>query len=607
MSVFTRMLLVYMVVVIVVALFGLAAYTYIVSSMEENLYSNLAATSARMTQQLDSVVRPMEYTSLHLLSNRHFLRSMEDLASLDREPSDNRVLVSLASNEIYSQMMSYSLYKNFYRVSVFNNKKDFFTSNYTYLMDPPAEGYDAVIEDLQNLDLLRNYDGRIVILPPFRDPWDSVDPQMVFAVSRSIRSDPNMGFIEVQQLYSELESIFSVGEGGTSVCAVTRENSVLYGGELDGEQLDYYRQLAADYASWQDSAFEPRQNPVTGQDEVFAVSHSAYTGVTVLLIQDQAQLLLPLTKLGQQMLLLYSIVVVLSCVFFLVQSRSMVAPLRQLKREMEITRLENLPKSGSIKTFNNEITSLNHAFIDLKERLGELIQQELDLQGLHMQASFDALQAQVNPHFIYNTLGLISNRAAMQGDEETCNICGAIAAMLRYSVNTKTRMVTLGQELEHLNDYIFLMKERFEHRLEFRKEVDPAILAVTLPKMVLQPLVENTINHGFNNREDTIRIAITGERQDSNWQLQILDNGQGFSAESLAAIREKCEQIRENRQLLQQNGGELGGLGIVNIYARLLLLSGGSIQMTLDNHTRGGARIVLRGPLPGEDGAEGGQ
>lgn len=598
MSVFTRMLLVYLVVVIVVALFGLAAYTFIVSNMEENLYQNLSATSTRMTQQLDSLIRPMEYTSLHLLSNRHFLNAMEDLAGIDREKGANRALISLASNEIYSQMMSYSLYKNFYRVSVFNSKKDFFSSNYTYLMDPPPDGYGAVIDSLEHLELLRDYAGRIAILPPVSDPWDSVDPQKVFTVSRSIRSDPDMGFVEVQQLYSELEGIFALGEaGGTAVCALTRENQVLYDGGLGDEQLAYYRELAVNADLVNGGHFEPHVNALSGESEVLAATTSAYTGVTVLLIQNQKQLLQPLTQLGRQMLILYIVVVSFSCLFFLFQSRSMVAPLRQLKREMEITRLENLPKSGEITASNNEITSLNQAFNDLKERLGELIQQELDLQTLHMQASFDALQAQVNPHFIYNTLGLISNRAALQGDEEICNICGSIASMLRYSVNTKTRIVTLREELEHLDDYVFLMKERYEHRLEFHREVESDILGVLLPKMVLQPLVENTINHGFNNREDTIYISITGGRRDERWELEILDNGQGFTEEALAGIREKCDKIKGNRHLLQENGGELGGLGIVNIYARLLLLSGGKVSIELGNAPGGGARIVLSGPI----------
>lgn len=600
MSLLTRMFLVYMVVVLAVMVLGVGTFSYVSHGIEQNLRGNLASTATRSSQLLDNLIKPMEYTSLHLLSNPRFFQAMEDLASIERKGAANMVLITLAQNEIYSQMMSYSYKKYFYRISAFNLLGDFFTSYYDF--PQPGGSYKDAIRDLPWLDTLREHDGRVVVLPPYWDPWNHEGLQRVFSVSRAIRFAPDMGYIEVQQPYEELERVFAAvadPSQGISVCAFTREGGVLYESGQSDELLNYYTSL-------QTSHTEPRQarNPLTGANEIFVNTYSEQTGVTVLLVQDYRLLRQPLTRLGQQMLLMYLVLVGVSCAFFALQSRNLVMPIRHLKSEMEATVLESLPKGTRFESTNNEVTSLGHAFDDLKERLNELIRRELDLQNLQMQASFDALQAQVNPHFLYNILGLISNRAAMMGDEETCRICGAIAGMLRYSVNTKTRLVTLKDEIEHLNDYIYLMKERYEHRLEYTIEIDPAILAAKLPKMVLQPLAENTLTHAFEDREGLMRVSVTGTREKGQWRLVIEDNGSGFSREALDEIQRKMRAFDADRESMVRSGGELGGLGIPNIYARLRLFSPDAFLFAVENRKEGGARVVLGGSLNGkEDGA----
>ncbi len=594
MSLQTRMFLMYLVVVIAVALLGVAMFSYVSHNIEQNLMDNLLSAATRSSQLLDNLIKPMEYTSLHLLSNHRFFQAMEDLNSIERKGASNMVMITLAQNEIYGLMMSYSYKKYFYRISAFNPLGDFFTS---YYYEPvPGGMFKRAIESLPWLDTLRENNGRVVVLPPYADPWRSDANQMVFSVSRAIRFDPNMGFIEVQQPYELLEEIFSpVADAaqGISVCAFTREGGVLYGSGQNSELLSYYAGLTGSHS-------EPRhaKNPHTGADEIYVNAHSEQTGVTVFLAQDYRLLTRPLTQLGQQMLLMYLMLVGASCAFFALQSRNLVAPIRQLKRDMEATVLENLPKNTHFKSTSNEVASLGRAFDDLKERLNELILRELELQGLQMQASFDALQAQVNPHFIYNILGLISNRAAMTGDEKTCRICSAIAGMLRYSVNTKTRLVTLKDEIDHLNDYIYLMKERYEHRLACSIDIDPEILGARLPKMVLQPLVENTLTHAFEDSEGVMRVRVTGTRDASQWRLVIEDNGSGFSKEALSEIRRKMRAFDADHENMSRGGGELGGLGIPNIYARLRLFSPGAFVFAVENRKEGGARVVLGGSLP---------
>lgn len=166
--------------------------------------------------------------------------------------------------------------------------------------------------------------------------------------------------------------------------------------------------------------------------------------------------------------------------------------------QMENTGLENLDAELAVPDTDDEVQAVGIAYQNLMRRLNESIVKEKRMSLLQLQAQFDTLQAQVNPHFLYNVLNVISSRGIMDGDEEICEICGCLAAMLRYSTNTKERYATVEKELEYLERYIFLLKSRYEHRLEVEVDCEESVKHEQLPKIVLQQLVENNIQHGYN-------------------------------------------------------------------------------------------------------------
>ena len=215
-----------------------------------------------------------------------------------------------------------------------------------------------------------------------------------------------------------------------------------------------------------------------------------------------------------------------------------------------------------------------------------------------MQASFDSLQAQVNPHFIYNILNVLSNRGLIDGDDEICEICDSIASMLRYSTSTLKRTATIKEELEHVRNYLLLMKKRFEHRLKFNIDTDPEIYGETIPKIVLQQIVENSINHGFESLQTTMEIGIRGYMSDGWWFIEIMDNGQGFEPHILDELRTRMESIREDISSTEPyTGFAIGGMGLLNTYARMLLIYNRQFEFMLDNVDGGGARVTIGGVL----------
>mgnify|MGYP000223065698 CR=1 FL=1 len=147
----------------------------------------------------------------------------------------------------------------------------------------------------------------------------------------------------------------------------------------------------------------------------------------------------------------------------------------------------------------DEFGELAENFNIMTKRISSYMEERVRREKELNETQIAMMQSQLNPHFLYNVLNVISSRGIMDGDEEICEICGCLAAMLRYSTNTKERYATVEKELEYLERYIFLLKSRYEHRLEVEVECEESVKHEQLPKIVLQQLVENSIQHGYNN------------------------------------------------------------------------------------------------------------
>jgi two-component system sensor histidine kinase YesM len=177
--------------------------------------------------------------------------------------------------------------------------------------------------------------------------------------------------------------------------------------------------------------------------------------------------------------------------------------------------------------------------------------------------------------------------------------------MLRYSTSTLQHLATVGDELEHVKNYLVLMKKRFEHRLEFEVNIDSDILSQPMPKLVLQPIVENSINHGFENVQKVMHISIKGYKSRGWWYIDVTDNGEGFSQDVLAKLNESFKTVKEAILNARYSSSyEIGGLGLVNTYARMALFYSGEFEFKVENIETGGAKVTIGGTM--KDNEEGG-
>lgn len=592
----TRLLLTYsLLIILLVVILEVSFYQYSAGVFEDNAYSNLGVISDKMSRQLDNLIRPMDLITIYLLSSSSFMSSMASLANLDRDNPKNLVFINEGKQNIYSTLLSYAIDKNFYRVSVINGNGYLITS--IFRTQNVSENLPELIKGLKWTAQADNLKGKVEILSPYVDPWALSDKIRVFGLARSVQGPKGgIGYIEVQNPYSELEKIFQVPDAESiKVVAVTSSGDIFYNsGVADGELLDYYSRLA----STGKKPVYMGKNPVTGKNEIIAGTGSDYTGIKLVLVQDKNALLKPLLFTCNIAIVFGILLLVISLAYIYIFSRQLAKPIRQLKEKMEGTELENLLEKITFEPSNNEIEVLNRSFQHLRERLSEAVRREIKSQSLQMKASFDSLQAQVNPHFIYNILNVLSNKGIVNGDEEICEICDSIAAMLRYSTSTLKRSATIGEELEHVRNYMLLMKKRFEHRLEYNIDVEQAICSEAIPKIVLQQIVENSINHGFESLQTTMKISIRGYVADGWWYIEMTDNGQGFDPKILGKLEERMKSMKKELSGTESGTGfAIGGMGLINTYARMVLFYNGDFVFTLKNAETGGAQVTIGGAM----------
>jgi two-component system LytT family sensor kinase len=203
------------------------------------------------------------------------------------------------------------------------------------------------------------------------------------------------------------------------------------------------------------------------------------------------------------------------------------------------------------------------------------------------QARLKFLESQVNPHFLFNTLSTIAQRAEMDGAATLASLTYSLSNLLRLSLGKAESLVTIEEELSYIKDYLYIQKERFPNKFDIHIDIDPDILTVRIPFMTIMVLIENSILHGFKNVRDKGRLQVRGYKQDVYGIIEVADNGCGIPDSIAAAVRE-----------LPNADGDppnLNGIGIKNIFLRLKHYYGETFTLTLERMAAGGtlARIAV--------------
>ncbi len=268
-------------------------------------------------------------------------------------------------------------------------------------------------------------------------------------------------------------------------------------------------------------------------------------------------------------------------------SATLLRPLDRLRQAMQRAQIGNL--QGEIEPeYNDEIGELTRRFNQMLRHIRELIERVQQRERQKRQAELQALQAQINPHFLSNTLNTVRFLAQVQNAHNIEEITTSLINMFQFMVGRGEEMVTVRQEIAYIRDYINVQEYRYLDKFSITYDIEPEVLDCRLPKMLLQPLVENSLIHGIAPMEGQGLLSLKGYREAEELRLILTDNGVGIEKEILAHLFE-----REG----QDHHRGLSGIGFANVDERIKLYFGDAYGLQIESVPGFYTTVVVRLPL----------
>ncbi len=258
-------------------------------------------------------------------------------------------------------------------------------------------------------------------------------------------------------------------------------------------------------------------------------------------------------------------------------SRSITHPMERLLQKMRTVETGNLDQLGELPAdpattrAQNEVGLLHRTFNRMLRRIRELIDENYAKQLVIRETELKALQAQIDPHFLYNTLESINWMAKMNKQPEISRMVEALGFLLRSSVNMTDKVIRLEDELDIVRSYVTIQRMRFEERLNFTIEVPPELGDTLIPKLTLQPLVENAIHYALEPKIEACHIRIRAWREQDEVHIVVEDDGPGMTAEFLERLHQGQVQTRGK------------GIGLTNIMERIRLTFGSDYGLQIQS------------------------
>ncbi|MBW7459357.1 sensor histidine kinase, partial [Paenibacillus sepulcri] len=278
------------------------------------------------------------------------------------------------------------------------------------------------------------------------------------------------------------------------------------------------------------------------------------------------------------------ICIVLAIVISLFLSQRVSQPIKQLQGYMKEVEKGNFDIQVPVPT-TIEIGRLARAFNIMVGKIKELMSQVVRDQELKRRSEMNALQAQINPHFLYNTLDSIIWMAESKKFQEVVLMTSALAKLFRASISKGEELVTIETELEHITNYLKIQKMRYKNKLDYQIEIGDSVRQYRTIKVILQPIVENAIYHGIKMKRGPGLITISSEETETDILLIVGDNGNGMDEEKLS------------RLLTPLNEGEEGrGVGVRNVHGRLKLYFGAQYGLVYKSVSGEGTTVLIRFP-----------
>jgi two-component system, sensor histidine kinase YesM len=381
---------------------------------------------------------------------------------------------------------------------------------------------------------------------------------------------------DFRKFYSSYTSL------GNDVLVMDQDGTILssnreeYIGKKEVELLDYATQLEEQHKNYTDTVFK-------GKDHIIMTEYSPTLNLYLVnLIDKQTAFKDIIDKKSIVMISVLFMILAIIIVFF--ASRRLTNSLSNLVKQIENTPKNDfdhyIPVTGTYET-----RQIGQAFNSMLDELHEYVDKLVLSQKQKRNAELAALQQQINPHFLYNTLTSIKFMVQQGGKEEATETVNALISLLQNTIGNISETITVDQEIDNLKSYVFINQKRYGERIRVNYFIGPECNDVQIPKLILQPFIENSFFHGFNKKSGgTINVLVW--KEEDTLICEILDNGDGMEV----TTDHNLPDTKRKQQMFS-------GIGVRNVNERIQLLYGEDFGVTISSTIGEGTKVRITLPL----------
>ena len=435
--------------------------------------------------------------------------------------------------------------------------------------------------------------GKVMIYTKLRNEnaISTADTDKYVSLVRKISNIENgsfIGCIRIDVLFSTVEEIvWNVGNvSSMDILISDREYNILFDPNNTIQKINIPK-----YAQAFEIAKEEKNGAILAdlkdKNDIVVFRSSDYTGWTILGIVSSKALMTMTQRVKNMSIIVVIVTTIIIVILCILISLGITNRLKKLSTSMKIVEAGEF--NVNIKDFYlDEIGDITRSFNIMICKIRELIDKEYNLEIKRKEAELKALQAQINPHFLYNTLETLRMKAVVSNNREIANMIKMLSRFFKLNIIRDNEIVMVREELEHVKCYMDIQNIRYNNRFKFTEDFDSELLDAQILKLTLQPLIENAIFHGLEPKAGQCFILLRGQVVDDNMVIKIMDNGVGISEERLKELEEVLDKSKASDKL---------GIGVNNVHKRIKYHFGADYGIKILSSVGKGTSIEINMPF----------
>jgi sensor histidine kinase YesM len=558
------------------------SYTILRRYWESQSLQQISRISRQIANATDSYIDGLKSLLINILIDDNFIKLyIGDYASdFERyrvnQDIQKTLLTSLMSRSDVSVHLLPTENKSDWSMSVLRSG-EIITSQVSLFAD--ESWYQAMTDSRLQMQMISR----------FTNPTRRSGPDEFAVGLRLFHGSKNLGYVVASSTLAFFDGILTdtIRNPHDFVVVVNQDGSVIYSSKPEITQSQAWSAVAGQIN-------QPTQMlKIIDKTYHVAVDRSTKSGLGVLAFTSVADTSQELDQIRGFFFLTALIVIIVSIVVAYRIARKITRPIQQLMAEVGQVERSDLSRQINLSD-QTEIGELASSINKMIDRINDLFQKYLQEQQLKKQAEINALQQQINPHFLYNILDTVNSIAELNECTEICTISQRLGDMFRYSINSdRSELVRFGDEITHVENYIQIQKIRFAHAFDIRYDIEPTVLTCRTIRFCLQPIVENCLSHAFDAISCGGIITVRGRIRHSMIEIKVADNGQGMSRKELGRVSANLAHFPDQPE--NRLHGD-GNIGLSNVHGRIVFRFGRQYGLRVRSRSGTGTIVTIRVP-----------